>query len=134
MNDLGKAGLIHFTTDPTMITKYPELATSVFYALGAALQNGTASNFATALYDDNKCNTVELWKNIKQWYDTSVNHANMVLFEVKKLLSLRLNPDIVPTKFITDFNECLLRLKKNKAGLATDTDIFAGVTSSGKLR
>ena len=52
MNDLGKAGLIRFTTDPTTITKYPELATSVFYALWAALQNGTVSNFATALYDD----------------------------------------------------------------------------------
>ena len=46
----------------------------------------------------------------------------MVLFEVKKLLSLCLDPDIVPTKFITDFNECLLWLKKNKAGLAMDTD------------
>ena len=28
----------------------------------------------------------------------------------------------MPTKFIADFNECLSRLKKNKAGLATDTD------------
>ena len=122
MNDLGKAGLIHFTTDPPTITKYPELATSVFYALWATLQNGTASNFATALYDNNKCNPLELWKNIEQWYDTSVNHANVVLFEVKKLLSLRLDPDIVPTKFIADFNKCLLRLKKNKAGLAMDMD------------
>ena len=81
-----------------------------------------ASNFATALYDDNKCNLLELWKNIKQWYDTSVNHANVVLFEVKRLLSLCLNADVVPTKFIADFNKCLLWLKKNKAGLATDTD------------
>ena len=50
------------------------------------------------------------------------NHANVVLFEVKKLLSLHLDPNVVPTKFITDFNKCLLRLKKNKAGLAMDTD------------
>ena len=48
MNYLGKAGVIRFTTDPTAITKYPGLATSVFYALWAALQNGTVSNFATA--------------------------------------------------------------------------------------
>ena len=46
----------------------------------------------------------------------------MVLFEVKNLLSLRLNLDIMPTKLIADFNECLLRLKKNKAGSAMDTD------------
>ena len=122
VNDLGKAGLIHFTNDPPMVTKHPELATSVFYALWAALQNGTASNFATALYNDNKCNPLKLWKNIKPWYETSVNRANVVLFEVKKLLSLRLDPDVVPTKFITDFNKCLWWLKKNKAGLATDMD------------
>ena len=30
----------------------------------------------------------------------------------------------MPTKFIADFNKCLLRLKKNKAGLPTDTDIL----------
>ena len=35
----GTAGLIRFTNDPTTITKYPELATSVFYHLRAALQN-----------------------------------------------------------------------------------------------
>ena len=56
VNDLGKAGLIHFTNDPNTITKYPELATSAFYALRAALQNRMVSNFATTLYDDNKCN------------------------------------------------------------------------------
>ena len=122
MNDLGKAGLIRFTTDPSTVTKQPEMATSVFYTLRAALQNGTVSNFATALYDDNNCNPLDLWWNIEQWYDTLVNRANVVLFEVKKLLSLCLDPDIVPTKFIADFNECLLWLKKNKAGLATDMD------------
>ena len=98
--NLGKVGLIHFTTDPPTVTKHPKMATSIFYALRAALQNGMASNFATALYDDNKCNPLELWQNIEQWYDTSVNHANVVLFEVKKLLSLCLDPDIVPTKFM----------------------------------
>ena len=46
----------------------------------------------------------------------------MVLFEVKRLLSLCLDADIVPTKFIVDFNKCLLRLKKNKAGLVMDMD------------
>ena len=46
----------------------------------------------------------------------------MVLLEVKQLLSLQLDADIVPTKFISDFNECLLWLKKNKAGLASDTE------------
>ena len=51
---------------PITITKSPKLATSVFHALWAALQNGMVSNFATALYDDNKCNPLKLWKNIEQ--------------------------------------------------------------------
>ena len=122
MNDLGKAGLIRFTHDTTMVTKHPELTTSIFYALRATLQNGMASNFATALYNDNKCNPLELWMTIEQWYDTSVNCANVVLFDIKKLLSLCLDSDIVHTKFIVDFNKCILWLKKNKAGLAMDTD------------
>ena len=88
VNDLGKAGLIHFLNDTLIIAKSPELATSVFYTLRAALQNGMAANFATALYDDNNYNPLELWTNIEQWYDTLVNHANVVLFEVKQLLSL----------------------------------------------
>ena len=50
------------------------------------------------------------------------SHANVVLFEVKRLLSLRLNADVMPTKFIVDFNKCLLWLKKNKDGLVTDMD------------
>ena len=122
VNDLGKAGLIRFLNDTLIITKSPELATSVFYALQATLQNGMVSNFMTALYDDNNYNPLELWTNIEQWYDTSVNCANVVLFEVKWLLSLQLDADVMPTKFISDFNECLLWLKKNKAGLASDTD------------
>ena len=72
VNDLGKAGLIRFTNDPSMVTKHPEMAKSVFYALQAALQNGTVSNLATALYNDNKCNPLDLWRNIEQWYDTSL--------------------------------------------------------------
>ena len=62
VNDLRKVGLIRFTTDPLTVTKHPKMATSIFYALRAALQNGMASNFATALYNDNKCNPLELWQ------------------------------------------------------------------------
>ena len=88
MDDLGKAGLICFLNDTLIIAKSPKLATSVFYALRAALQHGMVANFATALYDDSNYNLLELWTNIEQGYYTSVNHANVVLFEVKWLLSL----------------------------------------------
>ena len=61
-------------------------------------------------------------ESIEAWYDTAVNQANVVLFEVKRLLNLRLDADTLPTRFISDFRESLLWLRKNKAGLADDTD------------
>ena len=122
VNAFGKARLVGFLTDKPLITKHPEMAVSVFYALRAALQGGTASTLSTALYDEKQYDPSLLWKSIEAWYDTAVNQANVVLFEVKRLLNLRLDADTLPTRFISDFRESLLRLRKNKAGLADDTD------------
>jgi hypothetical protein len=41
---------------------------------------------------------------------------------VKRLLNLRLDPDVTPTSFIANFKECLLRLQKHNGKLAEDTD------------
>ena len=122
VNAFGKAGLVGFLTDKPLITKHPEMAVSVFYALRAALQGGTASTLSTALYDEKQYDPSLLWKSIEAWYNTVVNRANVVLFEVKRLLNLRLDADTLPTRFISDFRESLLRLRKNKVGLADDTD------------
>ena len=122
VNALGKAGLVGFLTNKSLIAKHPEMAISVFYALRAALQGGTASTLSTALYDEKQYDPSLLWKSIEAWYDTAVNWANVVLFEVKRLLNLRLDVDTLPTRFISDFRESLLWLWKNKAGLADDTD------------
>ena len=122
VNAFGKAGLVGFLTDKSLIAKHPEMAVGVFYALRAALQGGTASTLSTALYDEKQNDPPLLWKSIEAWYDTVVNWANVVLFEVKWLLNLRLDVDTLPTRFISDFRESLLWLRKNKAGLADDTD------------
>ena len=103
VNAFGKAGLVGFLTDKSLIAKHPEMAISVFYALRAALQGGTASTLSTALYDEKKYDPSVLWKSIEAWYNTAVNWANVILFEVKRLLNLRLDADTLPTRFISDF-------------------------------
>jgi hypothetical protein len=41
---------------------------------------------------------------------------------MKRLLNLRLDPDVTPTSFIANFKDCLLCLQKHNAKLAEDTD------------
>jgi len=90
--------------------------------LRASIHGGNARSLATALYDKGIRDPFRLWSDMQAYYDTSINRANVVLFEVKKLLNLRLDPDVAPTSFIADFKECLLRLEKNKAKISEDTD------------
>jgi hypothetical protein len=52
----------------------------------------------------------------------ALNRANVVLIDIRRLLSLRLTPDTTATKFISDFRVCLQRLRKNNARISDDTD------------
>ncbi len=56
------------------------------------------------------------------YYDTALNRANVVLFDIRRLLSIRLDSDTTASKFISDFRNCLQRLRKNNARLSEDTD------------
>jgi hypothetical protein len=60
--------------------------------------------------------------HVAKYYDTALNRANVVLFDIRRLLSLRLTPDTTATKFISDFRDCLQRLRKNNARISDDTD------------
>ena len=122
MNKLGQAGLARYLTDSQCVDDNKEVAEAVFFALRAAIQGGNARSLATALYDKGIRDPCQLWTDLQKYYDTDINRANVVLFEVKKLLNLRLDPDVTPTTFIADFKECLLRLEKNQAKISTDTD------------
>ncbi len=53
-----------------------------------------------------------------------MNRANVVLFDVRRLLNICLDPDSTATKFISEFRGCLQRLRKNNARLAEDVDIL----------
>jgi hypothetical protein len=86
---------------------------AVFFSLCSLIHDGNAHLLATVLYDKGICDPFHLWSDMQTYYDTSINHANIILFEVKKLLNLQLDPDVAHTSFIADFKECLLCLEEN---------------------
>lgn len=127
MNKLGQAGLARYLTDKEFAEENKEVAEAVFFSLRASIHGGNARSLATALYDKGIRDPFRLWSDMQAYYDTSINRANVVLFEVKKLLNLRLDPDVAPTSFIADFKECLLRLEKNKAKISEDTNTLCAL-------
>jgi hypothetical protein len=74
------------------------------------------------MLDDKNLDPSELWSALKEYYDTALNRANVVLFDIRRLLHLRLDPDNPASKFISAYRECLQRLRKNHARLSKDTD------------
>ena len=74
------------------------------------------------MVDDDNIDPVALWAGLEAYYDTAVDHANVVLFDVRRLLSICLDPDVSDSSFVSDFRNCLQRLRKNKAKLAEDND------------
>jgi hypothetical protein len=122
MNQLGQAGLARYLTDADVVSSNKEVAKVVFYAIHSSLQGSDARSLATALYDAKTLDPFQLWSDIVAYYDTDINRANIVLFDVKHLLSLQLDPDVTPTSFIANFKECLFCLQKHNAKLAEDTD------------
>ena len=83
---------------------------SVFYLLRTAVHGGQAQSIAQA----DETDPVVLWSGLEAYYDTAVNRANVVLFDVR--------PDVAGSSFVSDFRDCLQRLRKNKATLAEDKD------------
>jgi hypothetical protein len=119
---LGIYGFDIFLRDDAEVAKYPGFGQSVFCLIRAAVHGGQAQSIAQAMVDDEMFDPVKLWKGLGAYYDTAVNRANVVLFDVRKLLSLRLDPDVSGSSFVSDFRDCLQRLRKHKAKLADDTD------------
>ena len=122
INMLGTAGFGRFLDDDTMISKHPEVAESVFYSLRGAVHGGQAQSIAQGMLDDKQLDPASLWSDLEDYYNTALNRANVVLFDICCLLNLRLDPNTTATKFISDFCDCLQRLRKNNARLSEDND------------
>jgi hypothetical protein len=63
-----------------------------------------------------------LWSDLAAYYDTAINCANVVLFDIRRLLSIRLDPDVSGSSFVSNFQDCLQHLRKNTAKLAEGKD------------
>ena len=122
LTKLGTAGLARYLTDSALVAKNPDLAESVFYALRRATMNGLAKHVSEDLMNLKIYNPIDLWSNIEKYYDVNVNKANVILYEIKRLLALELNTSMTATKFISDYKDCLTRLRKVKAKIANDNE------------
>jgi hypothetical protein len=86
------------------------------------VHGGQAQSIAQAMVDNDKLDPVKLWTDLESYYDTAVNRANVVLFDVRRLLSIRLDTDVSGSTFASNFRDCLQRRRKHKAKLADNTD------------
>ena len=119
-DQMGVTGYSSFLTDVTLPGSHVGVSEGVFHSLRGALREGQAHYMAQALVDEANQNPVTLWAQLDAYYDTTLNRANVVLFDVRRLLNFRLTTDVTASKFITDFRVCLQRLRANKAKLAED--------------
>jgi hypothetical protein len=97
MNRLGQAGLACYLNDADVVSSNKEVAEAVSYAIHSSLQGGNACSLVTALYDAKTLDPFQLWSDIVAYYDTDINWANIILFGVKRLLNLQLDPNVTPT-------------------------------------
>lgn len=120
---LGTAGFQRFLDNAAVIAKHKEIAESVLYSLRSAVRGGQAQSIAQRMLDDKTLDPSALWSALENDYDTDLNRANVALFNSRCLFLLRLNPDTTASKFISDYLDCIQRLRsKNNVSLADDTN------------
>ena len=124
INILGQAGLGRFLDEMAHVSGNVEVAESVFYAVTASLTEGTAHYHAQNLIEQKTLNPFLLWKTLDAYFDTDLNRSNIVLYEIQKMLDLRLDEGSAPDKFISDFQQCLIRLRKGNTSVASDKDFL----------
>lgn len=88
LTKLGTVGLARYLSNRTTVLSNLKIAESVFYALRQATMAGVAKHVSEDLIQKGNCNPVDLWNDIERYYDCNVNKANVILFEIKRLLAL----------------------------------------------
>ena len=96
INTLGRVGFCRFLTDSSLAVSSKDSAESVFYALRAAMYGGVASTLSQELLDAGEFDPYILCASLSKHYDTSLNRANVVLFEIKRLLKLQVDMATTP--------------------------------------
>lgn len=120
IDELAAAGFDRLLEDKSMVDEHPHVAERVFYALRGAILGGPVQSIAQTMLDNKTFDPYALWQGLEDYYNTAQNRAKVVLFEIQRLLNLRLDPDTTATNFVSDFRDCLQRLRKINARLADD--------------
>ena len=82
IDKLGSAGCFDFLVDEAMAGKHPSMSQSVFFSLRGALRGGHAQSIAQASVDDKRNTPIALWSELESYYNTALNRANVVLFNI----------------------------------------------------
>ena len=61
------------------------------------------------MLNDDNTDPVALWEGLEAYNNTAMTRANAVLFDVCRILSIRLDPDVSGSSFVSDFCDCLQR-------------------------
>lgn len=122
LTKLGTAGLARYLIDSALVVNNPDLAESFFYAPMIATMAGLAKHVSKDLMNQKIYDPVYLWANTENYYDVNVNKANVILYEIERLLALELNTSMAATEFINDYKDCLQRLRNVKGKIATDNE------------
>ena len=86
-----------WTTNPCPVNIRRLRRASVFDALRGAVYGGQAQLIAQDMLDDKRLDSIALWIGLETYYDTALNRANVVLFDIRRLLNIRLDPDTEAT-------------------------------------
>lgn len=120
MDTLGQAGVLKYVVDANAVQSDPDIAQAVFFALRKALSKGTAQTSATQLIHQGKQDPLELWNKVTDKFETPANKAGFLLKAIKNLIDIRLDVTSSASKFISDFQEILFKLKSYGAGITKD--------------
>jgi len=120
MDTLGKAQLMRYLCDPSVVTSDKSTAEGVFYALRIALSDGPACNLSAPMIKDSNYNPITLWNSVIERFESKASKAGFLLNEIRTLIDLRLDASTTASHFVASFEACLLRLVSFNAKIAED--------------
>ena len=121
---LGKAALLNAVTDPNYSVTNPSISSAVFYSLRMALRDGDALHYSEALDQAKTHDAYKLWEALEQAYSGALDKANTIVYRIRDLMSLRLEPGVTPQQFVNNYKTNILRLKSVNSSLANDQDFL----------
>jgi hypothetical protein len=83
-----RAGLGRFLADQETRLPHESVGEIVFYALRGPVHGCQPQPIGQGMLDDSRLDSVALWSGLEEYSDTALNRATVVLFDIRRLLSL----------------------------------------------